>query len=145
MKTCNTCGLTKPEDEFVPNKNKCKLCRAAYMREYYQRPEAQAKQKERVNSKRGYRSPEQRRREKARTYGFESGEELDAWMAEQPEICPICQVNPVKHLDHCHTQMKPRGMLCGPCNSVLGFAHDDVEVLQRAIVYLQTHIGVPRT
>lgn len=43
--------------------------------------------------------------------------------------------------DHCHRTGKPRGILCVPCNSMLGFAHDSIEILKKAILYLEKHKG----
>jgi hypothetical protein len=41
------------------------------------------------------------------------------------------------YVDHDHTTGKFRGLLCFSCNSMLGFAKDNIEVLQEAIQYLQ--------
>jgi transcription elongation factor Elf1 len=41
--------------------------------------------------------------------------------------------------DHDHTTKKFRGVLCGHCNSVLGYARDSVRILQRAIKYLKAN------
>lgn len=43
-----------------------------------------------------------------------------------------------KHIiDHCHTTGKIRGLLCTNCNNMLGKAKDNVEVLKKAISYLE--------
>jgi hypothetical protein len=39
--------------------------------------------------------------------------------------------------DHCHLTDKNRGWLCKQCNLGLGMFKDDIEILKRAIVYLQ--------
>jgi len=59
----------------------------------------------------------------------------------QGGVCAICgRANgATKRLsvDHCHSDMFVRGLLCGPCNrGVLGHLRDSVEALQRAIDYL---------
>lgn len=41
------------------------------------------------------------------------------------------------HLDHCHETKKFRGILCAPCNHLLGCARDSVHVLAGAIEYLE--------
>ena len=63
----------------------------------------------------------------------------------QNYCCKICGVHvdekPSKRsrlcVDHCHTTGKIRGLLCGRCNSVLGLAGDNIEILQRAVEYLK--------
>jgi hypothetical protein len=39
-------------------------------------------------------------------------------------------------LDHCHKTMRLRGLLCTSCNAMLGNAKDSIQVLQKAIKYL---------
>ena len=40
-------------------------------------------------------------------------------------------------VDHDHTTMEVRGLLCHPCNVMLGLAKDNIEVLEMAIKYLK--------
>jgi len=40
-------------------------------------------------------------------------------------------------MDHCHKTNKIRGLLCGKCNSAIGFFDDDTELLEKAIDYLK--------
>ncbi len=40
-------------------------------------------------------------------------------------------------LDHCHTTNKVRGIVCSSCNKLLGFAKDNIKILQNAIKYLE--------
>lgn len=76
-----------------------------------------------------------------REYGITS----DEWwkmFEEQDCRCKICKSNTTAgkgwHTDHCHTSNKVRGILCYHCNLLLGMAKDDVEVLSKAIEYLNT-------
>lgn len=78
-----------------------------------------------------------------RRYGIPAAE-VDARIAAQDGRCPICTsklVIPSKktHLDHCHRTSKLRGILCNRCNLMLGYAKESVEVLRRAIKYLEAH------
>jgi hypothetical protein len=44
-----------------------------------------------------------------------------------------------KNIDHIHGSKKIRGILCNCCNKVIGYAYDDVKVLENAINYLNFH------
>lgn len=59
-------------------------------------------------------------------------------LKSQNGICPICQqpVGENDAVDHCHKTGKFRGVLHVKCNSLLGFAEDDVTRLHNAINYL---------
>lgn len=56
---------------------------------------------------------------------------------KQKGKCGICDRNnrPLC-LDHCHQHNHLRGLLCGPCNSGLGFFGDSPELLLKAALYL---------
>jgi hypothetical protein len=69
---------------------------------------------------------------------------LENWnklFKSQDNKCAIC--GSVEHkrnhwsTDHDHKTNKVRGILCGNCNSVLGFAEDNIKILELAILYLQ--------
>lgn len=58
--------------------------------------------------------------------------------------CGICdRNNRTLCVDHCHQHQHLRGLLCGPCNSGLGFFEDSPELLLRAALYLMA-TGKPR-
>lgn len=50
--------------------------------------------------------------------------------------CEICGGDKYIYYDHDHQTGKFRGWLCRSCNSMLGFAKDDVIILEKAIEYL---------
>ena len=89
---------------------------------------------------------------KAREYrhGLGKGEFLNM-LEQQNNSCQICSIsliddNGVKKIasvDHDHITKKIRGILCNPCNLVLGWAQDDPRVLIKAASYLkeQGHYG----
>lgn len=57
---------------------------------------------------------------------------------KQNGLCAICEKQKLKLvIDHCHTKMVFRGLLCYNCNMGLGQFFDNVEVLKKAIVYLE--------
>lgn len=75
------------------------------------------------------------------TYGLTT-EGYAALLAAQGGRCAICWGVPrTKRLavDHDHTSGAVRGLLCSRCNhDLLGAAHDDVEILRRAVAYLES-------
>ena len=63
----------------------------------------------------------------------------DAIHAAQGGACAICGGNnrgQRLHTDHDHETDEIRGLLCYPCNALLGYAYDDIETLASAITYL---------
>ena len=67
-------------------------------------------------------------------------------LAAQNDCCAICGtdstgVRKAFHVDHCHTTGVVRGLLCGNCNSGIGNLRDDVDLLKRAIIYLESTLG----
>src|SRR5437870_5690478 len=53
--------------------------------------------------------------------------------------CAICRVPSIYRkmtIDHDHQNGQMRGLLCGQCNSGLGFFCDSIELLAMAIAYL---------
>ena len=74
-----------------------------------------------------------------KTYGI-SLDDYNALKAFQGGTCPLCQraTGATKNLalDHDHATGKPRGILCGPDNQMIGQARDSIEFFQRAIDYL---------
>ena len=60
-------------------------------------------------------------------------------MNEKSHNCAICGVyidDKKMVIDHDHITGEVRGILCGSCNSMIGFAYDNPDTLQNAISYL---------
>jgi hypothetical protein len=74
-------------------------------------------------------------------YGL-SKEQYDLMLSEQNHSCYICGIKDIDcpksvlHVDHDHSTGKIRGLLCHHCNTGLGHFKDNVELLQKAIEYL---------
>lgn len=65
---------------------------------------------------------------------------------KQNGCCAICGVteedlNKRFSIDHCHKTDKIRGLLCTRCNSLIGFAKDNISTLQNSINYLRNRGG----
>lgn len=71
-------------------------------------------------------------------YGI-TREQADGLVAAQDGVCAICKKAPPRHVDHCHSSNRVRGLLCFNCNQGLGRFEDDVPTLRRAIEYLRPH------
>jgi len=83
-----------------------------------------------------------------KTYGL-TLEEYEAMVEYQDHKCKICGThetdnalskngNPKRlSIDHDHETGQIRGLLCNLCNTALGMFDDNVESLQRAILYLE--------
>ena len=78
-----------------------------------------------------------------RTYGISYEDKL-AMIKQQNFKCAICKseisYDNKAAVDHCHTSMKVRGILCRACNTGIGHLQDSVEVLEIAIQYLKKHL-----
>ena len=82
--------------------------------------------------------------------GMESMKDYNKMLLAQNSVCYICK-NPstqksnnkktIKSLaiDHDHATGKVRKLLCGACNSALGYVEDSIEKLQQLINYLIEH------
>lgn len=75
-------------------------------------------------------------------YGI-TQEEFESKLKQQDYKCAIC----FRHLDkpfvdHNHDTEIVRDLLCRDCNSMLGFAKDNIEILESAIQYLRRHDGL---
>ncbi len=60
-------------------------------------------------------------------------------LVAQDYKCAICKTDLTKlrpNVDHCHASGQIRGILCTFCNTLLGNAKDSLEILQKAIEYL---------
>lgn len=129
---CNECNEVKPWSEFYMNKatgkpwgRKCKVCKSRMT------CERQAANRDHV-----------RRLKDKREYGL-TYEEADR--LRSVTNCQVCGAaapggpNSLRrlHIDHCHTSGQVRGVLCGDCNTALGRAKDDPEILRKLALYLE--------
>ncbi|MEW2577839.1 endonuclease VII domain-containing protein [Streptomyces syringium] len=120
-KYCRRCGEIKPHSDWDRNRTasdglstRCKACRA-------------------IEGRAGHLK---------RSYGTTEAER-DEMIASQAGVCCICLTAPAVHVDHCHGTGKVRGVLCFNCNSALGKLDDDMDVMRRAIAYLEGNVWKP--
>jgi hypothetical protein len=72
-----------------------------------------------------------------KNYGISIGQYRDL-LKTQGGKCAICLVHleDSARIDHCHNTGQVRGLLCGKCNTAIGFLNDNPELLRRAADYL---------
>jgi hypothetical protein len=72
-------------------------------------------------------------------YGLSEAEWFARYEA-QNGCCAICfKAEPINvlNVDHCHTTLQVRGLLCGHCNKAIGLMRDRADLLHRAAQYLK--------
>lgn len=83
---------------------------------------------------------------KSKYIGMKGIECYENLSIKQNHVCAICKLpnmtkrnNKIKRMaiDHNHSNGNIRGLLCGFCNSLLGYAKDNIEILESAIKYLR--------
>ena len=56
-------------------------------------------------------------------------------------MCMVCGLelsgDRYTHVDHSHATGQVRGLLCKPCNNLIGFARDNIQTLKNAVEYLK--------
>jgi len=90
-------------------------------------------------------NPNTKRNRKAEKLKLRYGLDYEQWQEirqKQNYSCMICGITEEAlgrklDVDHCHASGVVRGVLCNPCNTVLGHARDKIEVLEAAAEYLR--------
>jgi len=80
----------------------------------------------------------QKERARARRYGL-TVKKLREFLKRRCEICGAKTGGRWGglYVDHCHKRDVARGVLCGNCNSGLGFFKDDLKLLRSAVRYMR--------
>lgn len=139
MKICSKCKEQKPLDDFHKQRKSpdghawyCKACKCEQAKEWRKTPSGINSQKRTNKSNARYNQIKSR-------YGLDKNDYHN--LVEGIIACQICGNEftgrePV--IDHCHESGKVRGLLCMSCNSMLGYAKDNMQVLAAAIEYLNS-------
>lgn len=148
MKTCNKCKNAKSFTEFFKDKgfkdghsSICKVCKTAATYEW--RKNNKKSYNNGAKSWRANNPDKQHANEIKRHYGLDIADYNKMLLIQNSE-CAICRKphDPsVKrgrlYVDHCHITGKIRGLLCGGCNSGIGYFEDNIETLNKAISYIE--------
>lgn len=155
MKTCKVCRQDKPKESFPKSNSNIDgrrgYCRDCANEKRRSRPsrwksltkEEKAKQRARLNEWRRKNRTHSRARSYARRLRKIFGltmEQYNEMLKAQGGACAICHRPPGKiclNVDHDHSTGKIRGLLCVPCNLMIGNAGDQESTLQSGIDYLR--------
>ncbi len=160
---CQTCFEVLTDENWSPSMQGatgyrpryiCKSCWTARQRRYEAKKDPEQTRKEKRESRQRREkswTPKRREIERRRKYEIwvrkQYGltlRDVDRMYDEQGGRCGICGTRQPRgrggfHVDHCHSTNKVRGLLCAPCNMMLGLAEDSKEKLMKAMHYLETH------
>ena len=132
-KVCKHCEVEKEKTEFYLFFDKwagksymstrCKPCHLAYKQN----------------------NPNRARNQKAEKLQLRYGLTYESWETmreEQNYACMICgiteeQLGKRLDVDHCHDSGKARGLLCNPCNNMIGHARDNPDILAAGSEYMR--------
>ena len=127
------------------NLERIKIREKEYRREHFSKPENKEKRRAyQVEFEKNNPIKKERRYflTKKANAGFDKDfyyEDYKKLELKQKGLCAICKKEDKKRslsIDHCHTTLKVRGLLCKKCNSAIGFFEDDKRLLKNAIKYL---------
>jgi len=144
---CGVCGRSKRK--YPSGRTRCLHCERRQRREWRQNNleearrigrEQQAQRRERIGT-------EQNRAEQwnwmlIREYGI-NADEYKSMLEWQEGRCAICRSDEPHHasgrfvVDHDHNSGCVRGLLCGWCNSALGYVRDRPTIAQQLVDYLK--------
>lgn len=128
--------------------------RKAYNKTYRERSGNKEKAKQRIeefkqrnpNYSKGYYAryiadnPDYYKERNVKRYGL-TLEQYNQFLLSQNNCCAICKTQHHNgkgwHIDHCHKTNIIRGILCNNCNVALGHFKEDVDLMLKAIEYLQ--------
>lgn len=133
MKICTKCKKHLPITQFAKRgddkkkyRSHCRTCvNIANLKRYYTKDSTKE-----VHKTASY-------KHRIKSYGL-TIEEYENKLSTQNNCCAICKSSLVKpNIDHCHETGIVRDILCQNCNTSLGHAKDDVNILAAMIEYIK--------
>lgn len=155
---CNECIKIKNNRAYRNNIDKRLSEAANYRKQNQERIMLWARQDRALNPEKyklqhseGYKGRKYRRKFKSHIAQFGlTIESYELMVESQKNLCAICLQPETRKdpkndricrlcIDHCHKTDKVRELLCHGCNTGIGKFKDDIELLNRAIAYLEKH------
>lgn len=156
-KVCTKCHIEKPISDFYFRRSKerkngyytsdCKECACNTIKKWYRNGGKKKCQDHKATEAGKARVQRNRFSSRVRMHGI-SEEEYLLMYEIQDGACAICgNTQSIKHngkvislsIDHNHDTGQVRGLLCHHCNAMIGHAREDVDLLKKAIKYIETH------
>jgi NMD protein affecting ribosome stability and mRNA decay len=146
MKYCRKCDTVKPRSEFYIRETVsdglytyCKKCKSKDNSKYSSSPRRKEWFSKWYVANRSTIKKNLKKNAIKRKYGLDI-DEYNQLLESQNHKCAICGEEMHGRevtVDHCHQTMRIRGILCGKCNKGLGHFRDRIDVLTKAISYLE--------
>ncbi len=140
-KVCCICNQLKPASEYHRNarlsSGLCSQCKQCRKQTYKDNP--QWRESSIVAKKIRLADPRVRKNEQLMSKYRITIDQYEDMVEKQGGVCKICSSPPGNkglYVDHCHKSGEVRGLLCQYCNTLLGMAKDNSDILYRAIDYL---------
>lgn len=135
QKMCSRCKELKAFTEFSKDKqhasgykSACKVCSSEDFRKWRNADLTRSKKREKVS-------------QYCSSYGLSKEEANRLVETGRLGTCAICGATTKLVVDHDHKTGKVRGLICGACNSMLGYGRDNPNILKLGAAYLETHNG----
>jgi DNA-directed RNA polymerase subunit RPC12/RpoP len=150
MKTCASCKISKPSEEYFKDKAKttrltsyCKECSAKKRKTWRQLNTDHVNEQNRLRRRTSNSNKKAQLKFRWKKLGIELTHDI---LIEQFELqnyaCAICkdEINlNYYHYDHDHSTNTLREILCPPCNKGIGHMSDDPYLLRQAAKYIEKH------
>lgn len=162
-KICRTCRLAKPLEDFCKfhrqkdgRNTQCRICAKAQQKKWFSKPDNKRRalergaryrsrpeyQEQRYRHNRDHRIRDKRiQYDRQRHYGL-TPQTIQLMIHSQNNSCAICFIPFIEgkfHVDHDHSTNIVRSLLCGHCNSAIGYAKENTKTLLRMVEYIEKH------
>lgn len=148
LKRCARCRVFQPVSEFSISdyrngeaslRSYCKPCAKLQRSDWYHTGGGRNWHKQYRKDNPEALAAATRRHNLKKHYGL-SETDYEALLVAQGGVCALCKQPPVAKrlaVDHDHSTLRRRALLCGSCNTALGAFHDNPALLRQAADYVE--------